>query len=170
MRSDLEKFYDQSANQVDIHSQDFANVMAYLKANGLPAPQPIVQEVGMPMGFRYTDIELLWTEPNRPPLMLQAYLVCNCPQRAVTDYDMWRGEKNPRIPDEYKPAPPKPADPPKPPPVTAKPGAFVYGSLYLSTAGDDSPDGTKFSDERGTFTKHVLPTPWGKSVWWTKDN
>ena len=169
MRSDLSKLYNQSDNPVDIQSADFAAVMNYLKANGLPVPQPIVYEVGMPTGIRYTDIELLWTEQNRPPLLLQAYLVCNAPQRAVTDYDMWRGEQKPRIPDEYKPAPPKPTDPPKPPPMTAKPGAFVYGNLYQALVGDESPDGTKHTDERGSFTKRVVPTPFGNSVYWMKD-
>lgn len=169
MRSDLPKLYNQGDTQVDIQSADFANVINYLKANGLPLPLVIQDDVGMPTGFRYVDTELVWTEPNRPPLKLQAFLVCNAPQRAVTDYDMWRGEPKPRIPEEYKPAPPKPSDPPKPAPVTAKPGPFVYGSLYQALVGDESPDGTKYTDERGSFTKRVVPTPFGNSVYWMKD-
>jgi hypothetical protein len=47
-------------------------------------------------------------------------------------------------------------------------GPLSIGTLYLSVAGDTSPDGTKFTDSRGTFLKHVTITPFGRTNYWEK--
>lgn len=169
MRSDLTRLYNQADNPVDVNSQDFKDVLAYLHSHGLPQPNVIVQEVGMPTGPRYTDIELIFLDPLRAPLKMQAFLVMNAPQRAVTDFDLWRGERNPRIPEEYAPkaaaavvgsqAPVKP---------TRLVGPLIFGSNYQPVPNDDSADGAKYTDERGTFIKRVTPTPFGNSVHWEK--
>jgi hypothetical protein len=172
MRSDLTKLYNQADHQVDVNGEDFANILAYLRSHGLPDPQVVVQEVGTPTGIRYTDIQLVYTDPMRPPLLMQAFLVCNSPQRAVTDYDVWRGEPKPRLPEEF--APPKAAGVAAgaETPLPAKPvvlvGPLMYGSVFYPVAGDDSPDGTKFTDVRGTFVKKVVRTPFGNTVYWER--
>jgi len=68
-----------------------------------------------------------------------------------------------------------PADfPPIHPPVVAAPlstvlvGAQSLGNLYLNVVGDTSPDGSIYTDSRGTFTKHVVATPFGNTVYWEK--
>ncbi len=59
-----------------------------------------------------------------------------------------------------------------PPPAANAPTVLVGGPIFpgskffYNVAGDNSPDGTKYSDARGTFTKHVYITPFGKSVIW----
>jgi hypothetical protein len=67
--------------------------------------------------------------------------------------------------------------PPYNPPPTPAPqlatdgdpvGPLSSGTLYLSIAGDTSPDGTKFTDSRGTFLKHVTITPFGRTNYWEK--
>lgn len=47
-------------------------------------------------------------------------------------------------------------------------GAQSLGSMYLTVTGDHSPDGTTYSDGRGTFVKHVIQTPFGYSAYWKK--
>lgn len=72
------------------------------------------------------------------------------------------------------PKPPAPAPsaicpPPGPPsngcvdPV----GPLSVGIIYLTVAGDTSPNGTVFSDTRGTFSKSVFVTPFGNESFWT---
>lgn len=167
MRSDLTKPYNLSDNPPDLTSADCANVMAYLKSHGLPDPQIIVQEVGSPVGIRYTNTELVYTDPLRPPLSLSLYLVLNHPSVAVVDYKLWRGEVV-QYPEEFKP--PKAPDTPPPPPAkpTVLVGALMAGSRYYPVAGDDSPDGTKFADARGAFVKKVVQTPFGNTVYWER--
>lgn len=168
MRSDLKKFYNQADTQVDVNSTDFANVMAYLREHGLPDPQVVVQEVGTPTGIRYTDIELVYTHGMRPPLMMQAFLVLNRPQGAVVDFKLWSGELSVTTPPEYEPPQGEiPPDPPKPKPIILV-GGVMHGTLYYPIVGDDSPNGTRYIDGRGTFVKNVTRTPFGNSVYWTK--
>ena len=59
------------------------------------------------------------------------------------------------------PAPtiPTPADPV---------GAQSVGDIYLSVPGDTYPDGATYTDSRGTFQKHVVVTPFGRSAYWEK--
>ena len=65
-----------------------------------------------------------------------------------------------------------PFTPPAPPsliPTVADPvGPQSVGNLYLTVAGDTSGDGTKFTDVRGTFLKHVVSTPFGGEAYWEK--
>jgi hypothetical protein len=70
-----------------------------------------------------------------------------------------------------------PADYPlfDPPTVTPSPTATTdpvgpqsVGALYNSVVGDDSLDGAKFTDARGTFLKHVTITPFGRMMYWEK--
>jgi len=68
---------------------------------------------------------------------------------------------------DYPPLTPPPASP-----LVASDGDPVgplsIGTLYLSVVGDTSPDGTKFTDSRGTFLKHVTITPFGRTNYWEK--
>ncbi len=68
---------------------------------------------------------------------------------------------------DFKPFDPPP--PPKAPVVITNPvGAQSFGNIYLAVAGDASPDGTTFTDERGTFIKRMVATPFGRNVYWEK--
>lgn len=50
---------------------------------------------------------------------------------------------------------------------TADPvGQQSLGNIYLSVKGDTSPDGTKYTDSRGTFLKHLVATPFGANAYW----
>ncbi len=61
-----------------------------------------------------------------------------------------------------------------PPPVPQTPvgedpvGLQSIGNLYLSIPGETYPDGAKFTDDRGTFLKHMVVTPFGRSSYWEK--
>jgi len=70
-----------------------------------------------------------------------------------------------------------PADYPpfNPPIVTPSPAATSdpvgpqsVGVLYNSVPGDTFLDGAKFTDTRGTFLKHVVITPFGRTNYWEK--
>jgi hypothetical protein len=47
-------------------------------------------------------------------------------------------------------------------------GPQSVGVLYNSVAGENFPDGAKFTDARGTFLKHVAITPFGHMNYWEK--
>ncbi|HLG97126.1 MAG TPA: hypothetical protein VKX49_12510 [Bryobacteraceae bacterium] len=59
---------------------------------------------------------------------------------------------------------------PPPPPTAQSPvGPQSLGTLYLSNAlGNTYPDGSMFTEARGTFLKHVSITPFGRSNYWEK--
>lgn len=65
-----------------------------------------------------------------------------------------------------------PFDQPAPTTGATKPkvlvGEHIAGAVYMSVTGDDSPDGTKYSDERGTFVKRSVRNPFGRSVFWER--
>jgi hypothetical protein len=70
-------------------------------------------------------------------------------------------------PADYPPFdPPAPVTPPAP--ITDPVGAQSVGNLYLSVAGDTYQDGAQFTDTRGTFLKHVVVTPFGRTNYWEK--
>jgi len=56
--------------------------------------------------------------------------------------------------------------PPAVPKTTDLVGPQSLGNMYLTVVGDHSPDGTPFTDSRGSFVKHVIPTPFGLNSWW----
>jgi hypothetical protein len=65
----------------------------------------------------------------------------------------------------YTPPPP----PPTPPPAGTDPvGLQSVGNIYFSVPGDTYPDGAVYKDSRGTFEKHVVVTPFGRSGYWEK--
>jgi hypothetical protein len=47
-------------------------------------------------------------------------------------------------------------------------GLQSIGNLYLSVPGETYQDGAKFTDTRGTFQKHMVVTPFGRSAYWEK--
>ena len=67
-----------------------------------------------------------------------------------------------------------PFDPPAPPPSSSAPadpvGGLNFGNIYLTAPGDQAPDGATVTNSRGTFTKHVALTPFGRNSWWEKTN
>jgi len=71
-------------------------------------------------------------------------------------------------PADYPPFP-APAQPAGQTPSGDDPvGLQSVGDLYLSVAGENYPDGAKFTDTRGTFLKHVTLTPFGRINYWEK--
>lgn len=65
-----------------------------------------------------------------------------------------------------------PFDPPAPvppkQPLTVLVGPQAVADMYQPVPGDASPDGTVYTDSRGTFVKHVIASPFGASVYWLK--
>jgi len=61
-----------------------------------------------------------------------------------------------------------PFDPPvAPQPATDDPvGGQNVGNIYYATPGEAYPDGAKFTDPRGTFLKHVVIYPFGRTGYW----
>lgn len=66
-----------------------------------------------------------------------------------------------------------PFNPPQPPPSSSAPpppsdpvGIQSVGTLYQSIPGDVLPDGSYYTDSRGTFVKHVIPMPFGTDRYW----
>jgi hypothetical protein len=47
-------------------------------------------------------------------------------------------------------------------------GIQSLGTLYLSVPGEAYPDGAKFTNNLGTFVKHVTFTPFGRTNYWEK--
>jgi hypothetical protein len=68
---------------------------------------------------------------------------------------------------DYPPYTP-PAPVPLPPHITSYVGGLNAGNVYYAPYPDDpNVDGQTVSDPRGTFTKHVRLSPWGKMSWYT---
>ena len=65
-----------------------------------------------------------------------------------------------------------PFNPPAPPSSSTAAnepvGVQSLGVLYYSVPGENFPDGAKFTDPRGTFLKHVVITPFGRTNYWEK--
>jgi hypothetical protein len=71
-------------------------------------------------------------------------------------------------PHDYPPFNP-PAQPTPQTPAGDNPvGLQSVGTLYLSVPGEIFQDGAKFTDTRGTFLKHVVITPFGRTNYWEK--
>ena len=69
---------------------------------------------------------------------------------------------------DYPPFAPPP-QPPAPIPAAQDPvGLQSIGDIYYSVPGDAYPDGAQFTDSRGTFEKHMIATPFGRSAYWEK--
>ncbi|HTR37340.1 MAG TPA: hypothetical protein VMH80_15650 [Bryobacteraceae bacterium] len=97
--------------------------------------------------------------PGVPPLAgLIAYDPSNPPAGSI------KVSTNPAdYPPYVTPAPPTPV------PANSDPvGLQSVGNLYLSTVGDNYPDGAQYTDARGTFVKHVTITPFGRTNYWEK--
>jgi len=62
------------------------------------------------------------------------------------------------------PAQPMPQTPAGSDPV----GLQSIGSIFLSVPGETYQNGATFTDSRGTFQKHVVVTPFGRSAYWEK--
>jgi hypothetical protein len=63
-----------------------------------------------------------------------------------------------------------PFDPPPPPtphPANESPvGGMNLGNIYYAVPGEVYLDGAKFTDSRGTFVKHVVINPFGRTGYW----
>jgi hypothetical protein len=68
---------------------------------------------------------------------------------------------------DYPPFDP-PVAPPSTVPITDPVGLQSVGNLYLSVAGETYQDGARFTNVRGTFLKHVVLTPFGRTNYWEK--
>jgi len=78
------------------------------------------------------------------------------------------GAMNIKVSTDLADYPPMVPPPPPPAPPTNPVGPCSVGDIYLSVAGDTSPDQAKHSDARGTFIKHVVLTPFGTESYWEK--
>lgn len=67
---------------------------------------------------------------------------------------------------DYPPYDPPPSDVNVP--VSDPVGPQALGTMYLSTVGDAYADGSRITENRGTFVKHVVVTPFGKTNYWEK--
>jgi hypothetical protein len=61
-----------------------------------------------------------------------------------------------------------PAFPPSPAATSAPIGLQSLGVIYYSVPGENFLDGANFTDARGTFLKHVVITPFGRTNYWEK--
>lgn len=69
---------------------------------------------------------------------------------------------------DYPPYTP-PAQPTPQTPAGSDPvGLQSIGKIYLSVPGETYQNGATFTDSRGTFQKHVVVTPFGRSSYWEK--
>jgi hypothetical protein len=60
-----------------------------------------------------------------------------------------------------------PAQPPPQTPAGDVPvGLQSVGNIYLSVPGETYPDDATYADSRGTFQKHIVVTPFGRSSYW----
>lgn len=166
MRADLKRPYDQLSNPVDITSEDFHNVMAWLKSHGAPTAIVTNDRATYP-GGSYENIILLYLAPNKPPLALNAFIVMNDPQHAEFDIRMWSGygNQNPLwLEKQYEP-PVKLNEPPTAP-LESLVGFQIWGDLYAVGKGDHAPIGFVFGpipgvEDRGTFVKQGVLGPFG---------
>lgn len=170
MRSDLQQWYHPLQNPPDPNGQDLKDIVAYLRANGLPesaVPQILDEVVDYP-GGHYTNVNLVFARPERPALSQPLYLAMNNPEAALMLLGDYYGFNVPSPPPLFHPpAPPAPPPAPKPAPIILV-GGKILGNMYHGIAGDDSPEGTQYTDYRGTFKKVVTPNPFGQEMHWEK--
>jgi hypothetical protein len=69
---------------------------------------------------------------------------------------------------DYPPFNPPPQPAPQTPSGSDPVGLLSIGNIYLSVPGETYPDGATFTDSRGTFQKHIVVTPFGRSSYWEK--
>jgi hypothetical protein len=69
---------------------------------------------------------------------------------------------------DYPPFTPPPQPTPQTPSGSDPVGLQSVGEIYLSVPGETYPNGATFTDSRGTFQKHVVVTPFGRSSYWEK--
>jgi hypothetical protein len=69
---------------------------------------------------------------------------------------------------DYPPFAPAPQPQPQTPAAYDPVGLQSIGNIYLTVPGDTNQDGAQFTDARGTFQKHMVVTPFGRSAYWEK--
>jgi len=69
---------------------------------------------------------------------------------------------------DYPPFVPPPQPAPQTPASNDPVGMQSIGNIYLSVPGETYQDGAEFTDSRGTFQKHIVVTPFGRSSYWEK--
>jgi hypothetical protein len=69
---------------------------------------------------------------------------------------------------DYPPFAPAPLPQPQTPAGDNPVGLQSVGTIYFSVPGETYPDGARFADTRGTFQKHMVVTPFGRSAYWEK--
>jgi len=169
MRSDLTRLYDPLSNPPDPNGEDLQHIAAWMRANGLPAsavPAVVDSVVSYNTGA-YRNVDLVFQREGYPPLVQHLYLFANNPEtalRLLADYYSFHVVE----PLVFVPPPPPEPDKPVKPPAPKRLVGDPCGDKWLPVAGDESPDGTEYGDERGTFVKHSTATPFGKSVYWTR--
>lgn len=171
MRTDLKAWYHPVLNPPDANGEDLQNIVDYLHANGLPEtaiPSVVTEVIDFP-GGHYTNTNLLFAIEGRPVLSQPLYLAMNNPEAALALLGDYYGFHVPTPPPLFHPpAPPADSTPaPKPAPAVLV-GANFYGNMYHGVLGDDSPAGTTYTDDRGTFKKVVNRSIFGQEMHWEK--
>jgi hypothetical protein len=69
---------------------------------------------------------------------------------------------------DYPPFTAAPQPTPQTPAGADPVGLQSIGNIYYSVPGETYPDGATFTDTRGTFQKHMVVTPFGRSAYWQK--
>jgi hypothetical protein len=171
MRTDLKEWYHPVLNPPDADGQDLKNIVTYLQANGLPTtavPSVVTEVIDFP-GGHYTNTNLVFALDGRPALSQPLYLAMNNPEAALALLGDYYGFTVPTPPPLFHPPAPAASAPatPKPAPKVLV-GGKIMGNMYHGVAGDDSPAGTQYTDDRGTFKKVINPNPFGQEMHWEK--
>lgn len=153
---------------VDTDSPHFRRILSWLVANGAP-PNPELVEEKMAFSEMLAPAYFLFQDGLGRSLKVDAVLLSISPKVALVEIQKAFGL--PQVAVDFPPDPP----PPSPePPKAARPAVLVgpamdTGERYYPVAGDDSPDGTEYSDARGRFIKHRVMSPFGYlGTYWQK--
>jgi len=156
---------------VDANTSDFRFVVEWVKAKtGLGVPSLIAEPMSMPitkLPSAFAPDVLKFTCANGNTAVVDAVMTFYHPEVSVVNIEQSCGQPL-TYPGVYvKPSLPPPTMAPAPAPqaLVGEPIGNTDG-WYQPVAGDNSPDGTAFTDNRGTFVKVVVLNPFGKSQYW----
>jgi hypothetical protein len=172
VRTDFARPYDWFDNPPDEHSEDFRNVIAWLKEHGAPEPKVLfLIPVPVPDGQRYPGPIMYLDFGSGPQGLMDASLVLNEPGVVLSMLGLVR----PGLLTLYEPPSAPPPPPPLPPGQPANPvGVFWYkarngAEIYQCADGDTLPDGSRFRSPDGAeYLKSKIETPFGFAQYWEK--
>lgn len=171
MRNDLKQSYTWFGNRPDSNSDDFKNVMAWLKSHGAPDPKIVyitLDSGGFPPGTVNPGPIMFLQYPGMPNPS-DASAVLNTPGTILVEL----GITSATILYEPPAPPPPPVLLPGQPanPIGAKWFVNAAGhQVYYLAPGDHLPDGTTWPGTgvvgEYVYVKHLTPGPWGDYASW----